>query len=96
MNNSNTFNILHHQFYINENNNELYIITGSRDIKFYDYLEDIINEKDLSEIEEYIRNMKTQLIELLPDIKKNIFCIINQLTIFLKIIHTIYYFEMLV
>ena len=82
MNNSNTFNILHHHYYINENNNELYVITGSRDIKFYDYLEDIINEKDLSEIEEYIRNMKTQLIELLPDIKKNIFCIINQLTIF--------------
>ena len=82
MNNSNTFNILHHQFYINENNNELYIITGSRNITFYDYLEDIINEKDLSEIEQYIRNIKTQIKELLPNIKKKIICVINQLTIF--------------
>ena len=82
MKNSNTFNILHHQFYINENNNELYIITGSRNITFYDYLEDIINEKDLSEIEQYIRNIKTQIQELLPNIKKKIICVINQLTIF--------------
>ena len=82
MNNSNTFNILHHHYYINENNNELYVITGSRDIKFYDYLEDIINEKDLSEIEEYIKNMKCQLIELVPNITKKAFYIINELTIF--------------
>ena len=82
MNNSNTFNILDHHYYINENNNELYIITGSRNIKFYNYLEDIINGKDLSEIEDYIKNMKSQLIELLPDITKKAFYIINQLTIF--------------
>ena len=82
MNNSNTFNILHHQFYINENNNELYIITGSRNITFYDYLKDIINEKDLSEIEEIVKDIKDQIILLLPNTNKKIICVVNQLTIF--------------
>ena len=77
-----TFNVLHHQFYINENNNELYIITGTRNIKFSEYLEGIIMEKDLSETEELIKDMKNQLIELLPDITKKAYYIINKLTIF--------------
>ena len=81
MNNS-TFNILQHHFYINENNNELQITTGPINIKFYDYFENIIIEKDLSEIEEFIKDMKGQLIELLPDIVKKAFHVINELSIF--------------
>ena len=77
-----TFNILQHQFYINENNNELYIITGPRNIKFSEYLENIIMEKNLLELEEFITNMKDELIYLLPDMTKKAYYVINKLTIF--------------
>ena len=79
---NNTFNILQHHFYINENNNELYITTESINIKFYDYLKNIIIEKNLSEIEEYIKDMKPQIDELLPQFAKKAFYVINELTIF--------------
>ena len=77
-----TFNILQHHFYINENNNELYIITGPINIKFSEYLENIIMEKNLLELEEFIINMKDELIYLLPIMTTKAYYVINKLTIF--------------
>ena len=63
-----TFNILKHQFYINENDrNKLYILTVSKNIKFSKYLESIIMGL---EIVKFIEDMKSQLLELAPDITK--------------------------
>ena len=62
-----THNILKYKYYINKNENELYIITETENITFSEYLEGILMEylylyesmrTDILEIKKYIQDMK--------------------------------------
>ena len=62
-----THNILKYKYYINKNDNELYIITETENITFSEYLEGILMEyfylyesmrTDILEIKKYIQDMK--------------------------------------